>query len=89
MGTSISFVSIFWRVLIIFSLSIFGAAARKAGWLKDEARESIANIIMNISLPALIFGKRPWHLFVDVFIGSCDQSPYLLECEVELELVHA
>ena len=55
MTSSISTISIFWRVLMIFSLSIFGAAARKAGWFKEEARETIANIILNITLPSLIF----------------------------------
>ncbi|NLA57575.1 MAG: AEC family transporter [Firmicutes bacterium] len=57
MASSISTVSIFWRVLIIFSLSIFGALARRAGWFREEARATIANLILNISLPSLIFAS--------------------------------
>lgn len=55
MGISISTMSIFWRVLTIFSLTIFGVVARKSGSFREEARESVANIIMNITLPSLIF----------------------------------
>ena len=44
-----------WRVLIIFSLALFGVVARKCGFLREEARSSFADVMLNITVPPLIF----------------------------------
>jgi len=43
------------RVLMVFSLTIFGVAARKTGIIKEEVRQGLAEIIMNLTVPPLIF----------------------------------
>ena len=43
------------RVLMVLSLTFFGVAARKAGIIKDEDRQSLADVIMNLTLPPLVF----------------------------------
>lgn len=43
------------RVLIILSLSFFGIFGRRLGFIKDEAKQSLANVVINITLPPLIF----------------------------------
>ena len=47
--------NITWRVLIIFSLAIFGVVARKCSFIREEARMSFADVMLNITLPPLIF----------------------------------
>ena len=43
------------RVLMVFSLTLFGVAARKTGIIKEEIRQTLADLIMNLTLPPLIF----------------------------------
>ena len=46
---------IFWRVLVVFSLVFFGIVARKTGAFREEAKDSLAQIMLNITLPPLVF----------------------------------
>ncbi len=55
MDLFVSSVDITWRVLIVFSLAIFGIIARKCGFLREEARMSFADVMWNITLPPLVF----------------------------------
>jgi predicted permease len=55
MNVFVSTVDVFWRVLVVFSLALFGIAARKSGAFREEARQSLADIMLNITLPPLIF----------------------------------
>ncbi len=43
------------RVLMVFSLTLFGVAARKTGIIKEKDRQSLADLIMNLTLPPLVF----------------------------------
>jgi predicted permease len=43
------------RVLIVFSLTLFGIIARKSGFLREEATTSFADVMLNITLPPLVF----------------------------------
>ncbi len=43
------------RILTIFSLLLFGVAARKFNIIKEDAKLSLANIIIYITLPPLVF----------------------------------
>lgn len=47
--------AIIQRVLILCILASFGVIARKTGIIKEEARMSLANLTINITLPPLIF----------------------------------
>lgn len=55
MDVLVSTSDIFWRVLTVFSLTLFGVVARKTGTFKEEARQSFADTVMNITLPSLVF----------------------------------
>lgn len=55
MDVFVSTSDIFWRVLAVFSLTLFGVVARRTGTIREEARQSIADTMMNITLPPLIF----------------------------------
>lgn len=46
---------IIWRILIVFSLASFGILARKFNWIREEARSSFADAMLNLTLPPLIF----------------------------------
>lgn len=48
-------VTIFRQVLTVFSLIVFGIIARKANIFKEEAKASFTDIVMNLTLPSLIF----------------------------------
>lgn len=43
------------QVLVVFSLAFFGVIARKFRIIKDEAKDSFADVIFNITLPSLVF----------------------------------
>lgn len=55
MTVSVSKIDIFWRVLVVFSLAIFGIVARKTKVFKEEAKETVADLMLNITLPPLVF----------------------------------
>ncbi len=55
MNVFVSTSDIFWRVLTVFSLTLFGIIARKTGTFREEARQSFADTVMNITLPSLVF----------------------------------
>ena len=55
MDVFVATTDIFWRVLVVFSLALFGIAARKSDVFKEEAKQSLADIMLNITLPPLIF----------------------------------
>lgn len=46
---------IFYRVLIIFSLLLFGLLARRFNLIKEEAQSSLAEIVISIAIPAIMF----------------------------------
>lgn len=43
------------RVLMVFSLTLFGVAARKTGIIREKDRQSLADLIMNLTIPPLVF----------------------------------
>jgi len=51
----ISASTIFWRILTIFSLALFGVIARITGVFRAEAKTSLIDIMLYITLPPLIF----------------------------------
>lgn len=43
------------RVLVIFILMLFGIIGRRSGLIKEEAQESLGDVMLNLTLPPLIF----------------------------------
>ncbi len=76
MNTIVSATDVFWRVVTVFSLTVFGVIARKSGTLKEEARQSLADTIMNITLPSLIFVSMTSDISWDRLVSGAI-SPFL------------
>ena len=54
MAISIAPSVIFVRILMVFSLALFGVIARYTGIFRAEAKDSVIDIMLHIALPALI-----------------------------------
>ena len=51
----ISIPQITWRIMIIVLLALFGVAARRFKLIKEEACSSFTDVMINLTLPSLIF----------------------------------
>ena len=51
----ISISQITWRIMIIVLLALFGVAARRFKLIKEEACSSFTDVMINLTLPSLIF----------------------------------
>jgi predicted permease len=51
----ISISQIIWRIMIIFLLAFFGVVAQRFKLITEEARSSFADVMINLTLPSLIF----------------------------------
>ncbi len=55
MDLSLSGLKVIERVLVIFILMLFGIIGRKFNLIKEETKESLGDIMLNLALPPLIF----------------------------------
>ncbi|MGI6626551.1 MAG: AEC family transporter [Limnochordia bacterium] len=55
MAVDISIGIISRRILMVFSLALFGVLARKTGVFRQEAKDSIVDIMLYMTLPPLVF----------------------------------
>lgn len=62
--------TIIWRILMVFSLALFGVIARKTGILREEAKPSIIDIMLYIALPPLIFVSMATELTWDMLVSG-------------------
>lgn len=57
MDLSLSGWQVIERVFEIFILMLFGVFGRKFGFIREEARESLGDMMLNVAFPPLIFGS--------------------------------
>jgi predicted permease len=70
MNLSLSIFEVIERVLVIFVLMFFGIISRKFGFIKEEARQSLGDVMLNIALPSLIFGAMVSDIHLDHLSSS-------------------
>ena len=62
--------TIIWRILMVFSLALFGVIARKTKILREEAKPSIVDIMLYIALPPLIFVSMATEITWDMLVSG-------------------
>lgn len=62
--------TIMWRILMVFSLALFGVIARKTGIMREEAKPSIIDIMLYIALPPLIFVSMATEITWDMLVSG-------------------
>lgn len=62
--------TIIWRILMVFSLALFGVIARKTGIFREEAKPSIIDIMLYIALPPLIFVSIATEITWDMLVSG-------------------
>ena len=54
----------------------------------SESLCKVSHYSIKLCFLCLVFSEHPRCLFINVFIGTSDEYPYLLKRHVELELIH-